>query len=252
MNQLLITLGCSWMYGVGVGYTPEMTGDQYCEIAWQEPICDSLSFRGLLSKKYNLVNKNLSRPGSSNQWQFRRAKEYFTSEEFKQARQEFDKIIVMWGVTSTARNELYCISEKKLVNFFYKSDTPESRAMVKYFYDHDNEVTQLTTEMLFWNDYFSGINITNLWFDTFNHHDYNQTIDHLIFNDELPRDLLSKLAITNGLTQPDNRYHGSEWSIDSNRISHLIKCGLLNPHSHHPTQEGHRQIADFLTPYIET
>lgn len=253
MNQLLITLGCSWMYGVGVGYTPGMIDNEYYDIAWQESVCNQLSFRGLLSKKYNLINKNFSQPGASNQWQFRLAKEYFTSTEFKQAEKNFDKIIVLWGITSTARNELYYISEQKLVSFFYKSDTPESKTMVKYFYDHDNEVTQLTTEMLFWDDYFANKNISNLWFDTFNHHEYNHPgLKNLIFAEENPRDLLSKLAINNGLVNPDNQYHGSEWKIDSNRIKHLSNLKLLNPYSHHPTLDGHQQMADLLAPHIET
>ena len=251
MSRLLVTFGCSWAYGVGVGYTQGMTIDEYTEVGWQEPVCDRLSFRGVLAQRHNFVKKNFSEPGSSNQRQFRLAKEYFVSDEFKQAEQEYDSVQVLWGITSTSRNELFLLSEKKLVTFFYTSDTPESRAMVKHFYDHDNEVKQLATEMLFWNDYFAGKNINNVWFDTFNHYNYPVDIDRLIDNNNKPRDLLSKLAVINGLATPDSRYHASEWSIDSNRVKYLIDCGVLNPYSHHPTALGHKQIADILSPYIQ-
>lgn len=252
MPRLLITLGCSWTFGVGAIYTPGMTNDEYIEKAWQDTLCDAYSFRGIIAKQYNFINKNFSAPGSSNQMQFRLAKEFFISDEFKQLEKDYKDIVVLWGLTSTARNELYHIREQKLVTFFYNTDNPESRAMVDYFYDHDNEVKQLTTEMLFWNDYFTAKRIKNLWFDTFNHHNYTTTdIENLIFNNENPRDLLSLLAIQNGLEKPDNKYHLSEWAADTNRIRYLVKCGVLNPFSHHPTQLGHQQIADLLASFLE-
>jgi hypothetical protein len=227
-----------------------MSNDSYIEKAWATPICNKYSFRGILSRRYNLTNKNFAEPGSSNQRQFRLAKEFFTG-EFNSIKQDFDRVTVLWGITSTARNELYHLSKKELVTFFYNTDCPESRAMIEYFYDHDNEVRQLTTEMLFWNDYFTSKNIKNIWFDTFNHHDYYSPIKNLIPEDKNPRDLLSLLAIKNGLERPDNHYHHSAWSIDSNRIKHLINCGVLNPYSHHPSQLGHQQIADLLSPFVE-
>ena len=313
VRRLLITFGCSWTYGVGVGYSQNMTEDQHKAIAWNNSICDQLSFRGLLSKKYELVNKNFAQGGSSNQRQFRLAKNFFTSDDFKKLQSEFDQIIVLWGITSTARNELYFNRHDRYENFFYSSDTTEAKLMVKYFYNHEYEVDQLLTEIRFWDDYFKSKNIDNLWFDTFNHHEYleisnvndqfkidycraagpdwpkfddyltgdyvisdqkisdkileikniclqqyqeptfiHDKITNLIFNEQKPRDLLSLLAIKNGQTQVDNNYHVSDWAIDSNRVEYLINCGVLNPFSHHPTQQGHVQIFEMLAPYIES
>ena len=172
MKQLLITLGCSWTLGVGVGYTPGMSRVDYEKIAWDLTLCDQFSFRGLLSEKYKLVNKNLSFGGSSNQAQFRRAKIFFSSAEFEQCRKQFDQIVVMWGITSTARNEFFNLESQKIQNVFYSDPWPLCSAMVKFSYDHDNEVDLLSMEMSHWNTFFQNLQISNFWFDTFNHHDY--------------------------------------------------------------------------------
>lgn len=173
MKRLLITLGCSWTYGVGVGYTEGMSAEEYKSLAWNTDLCDQYSFRGLLCQKFGLENKNFSLGGSSNQAQFRRAKVFFSSEEFKKIKKEYDQILVLWGITSTARNELYNLQTNKLENFFYTTtDWPLGKAILKYTYNHDHEVDLLNTEINHWNMFFDSLGISNLWFDTFNHHDY--------------------------------------------------------------------------------
>ena len=303
----MITFGCSWTYGMGLNYTQGMNRDDYQLRQWDSDFCDQMSFRALLAKKYQLTNKNFSSNASSNQRQFRLAKHFFCSYRFEELADKFDQIVVLWGLTSTARNEMYFNSTQGLENFLYSNNRPESKVMIKYFYDHDNEINELTYDIALWNEYFAQKNIKNLWFDTFNHHDYptfrrscfrrdyisvagpawpkfedyengiNTVPDHIkreidevyqkckenndqpdvddnlfIFNSDPPRDLLSKLAIKNGLQQLDDRYHYSNWEIDSNRVKYLVDLGILNPYSHHPTQLGHQQIADLLAPYIES
>jgi hypothetical protein len=174
MKALLITFGCSWTEGVGCCYTKGMSNKTYKESAWSSTINDRLSFRGLLSQKYNLVNRTWATGGSSNQRQFRLAKEFFPSSDFKKLQSEFEKIIVLWGITSTARNELYLNSINSHNDIFYSHDTTESKIMTKYFYNHQHEVNQLLIEIRFWNNYFKSKNINNLWFDTFNHHEYHE------------------------------------------------------------------------------
>jgi hypothetical protein len=307
MSKLLVTMGCSWTYGVCSGYTPGMSRLDLEKISCNDSLCNQMSFRGLLSKKYNLINKNFSTGGSSNQRQFRLAKEFFSSEEFLELQRKFDDIIVLWGITSTARNEMWSLESNDLVNFFY-SDTKLNlaKSLVQFNYNHEQEVAQLATEMRHWNIFFKNLNIKNLWFDTFNHHNYSipgprinkfkkeyethrgpdwpswedfsknqfkvdevvrkeimdrnrwgwaelfpQTIANLMFASQTPRDLLSMLAINNGCLKIDSNYHLSGWKIDTNRVKYLVDCGMLNPYSHHPTQQGHQQIANIMAEYIE-
>ena len=252
MKSALITFGCSWTAGVGSGYTEGMTIENFNKLRWNDSINDRQSFRGLLSKKYNLVNINWAAGGSSNQRQFRLAKLFFSSDEFKELRQNFDRILVLWGITSTARNEMFSIEHNDLVNFFYSESSNLAKSLVRYSYNHKNEVDQLSIEILHWNTFFKSLNINNLWFDTFNHHDYfRPDLKNLMFNDEKPRDILSKLAIHNGFVDLDGSYHESTGSIDTNRLKNLVECKVLNPLSYHPTPQGHRQIADMLSEYLE-
>ena len=296
MKRLLITLGCSWTFGVGVGYTQNLGRAEYKNIAWDSDLCNTLSFRGILSTKYNLVNKNLSEGGTSNQRQLRLAKMFFSSVEFKQIQKEFDQITVLWGITSTARNELFFIEDNQLRTFFYSENSRLAKSIVKFSYDHQNEVDLLEIEMCHWDNYFKNLNIKNLWFDTFNHHDYWNSYEstykanagpdwptwekfcgqdftnvgceiineihntnrwnfaslgpNLVLRNKNPRDLLSQLAINNGCTDIDNQFHTSSWYMDSNRVRYLVDCGILNPHSHHPTRVGHEQIANILDEYV--
>lgn len=174
-KTLLVTFGCSWTLGVGVGYTPTLTRDEYMNIAWDCQACDSLSFRGLLSKKFNLETRNFASGGSSNQRQFRLARNFFISKEFSQLQKKYDNIIILWGITSTARNECYRLTDKRYYNFFYGHKIPNwplPEMFVKYSYDHDILVDELAIEITYWNEFFKYKNIKNLWFDTFNHHDY--------------------------------------------------------------------------------
>jgi hypothetical protein len=172
-KTLLITFGCSWTLGVGVGYTDGMSKDQYEKIAWDNSINDKFSFRSILADRLDADNLNFSIGRSSNQRQFRLAKNFFISTQFKNLQKTYDNIVVLWGITSTARNELYSLESKNYRSFMYTDDDHWARFFVSNTYDHDVVVQELFVEMSFWNMFFSAENIKNYWFDTFNHHNYN-------------------------------------------------------------------------------
>lgn len=178
--RALITLGCSWTYGVGVGWHEGMDDVAYRAVAWNAEVCDQLSWRGILGQKLGAVNVNLSSGGSSNQRQFRLARTYFSRPEFKSLLDGHD-ITVVWGITSTARNEMYDLDAGHLLNFSYSHGSDLSRALIRHSYEHQHEVFVLSQEMLHWNDFFEKLGVSNHWFDTFNHHDYglpSPGIDH--------------------------------------------------------------------------
>jgi hypothetical protein len=253
MKTLFVTFGCSWTYGVGVGYLPGMSQEDYKKIAWCPEITNLRSFRGLLSAKFGLDNRNFAHGGSSNQRQFRLAKIFFTSEDFRNLQKQYDKIIVLHAITSTARTELFSNETNQLVNFKFDLDKSKlSEYYVKYSYNHKNEIHQLALEMLFWNEFYCAKNIKNIWVDTFNTHEYPCQIDNLFHAENTQsRDLLSQLAMSNGLSDLDGKYHLSSWVSDSNRVSFLLKKGIINPHSMHPTRLGHEQITELLSDSIK-
>lgn len=138
-----------------------------------QSLCDTLSWRGLLCQRHGMINQNFSAGGSSNQRQFRLAMEFFGSELYDIIKKSFDKIIVLWGITSTARNELWCLEQNAFHNFFLTNgDDHFANFMIKHSYDHDAEVHGLRNLMLFWNRFFQDKKIKNFWFDTFNTHNY--------------------------------------------------------------------------------
>jgi hypothetical protein len=178
-NTLLITFGCSWTYGVGVNYESGMTNEEFQKNKEHinAEICDKFSWRGILCEKYNIQNINFSFPGSSNQRQFRYAREFFPSNQFKNLQKQYDRIIVLWGITSTARNEVYYADEKIVKDIFYHQDSAVSKFLLLNCYNHRYEVRLLRQHMIFWEHYFSLQNVENYWFDTLNTHNYKDIND---------------------------------------------------------------------------
>jgi len=300
-NTLLITFGCSWTYGVGVNYEFGMSQKELEQLAWDENICNSLSWRGILSKTHSLDNLNFSVGGSSNQLQFRRAEEFFSSSKFKNLKKSHNRIIVVWGITSTSRNELFDNDAGIPVNFLYHQyKKPIAKLLLVDHYNHEWEVFRLRRQMLHWEQYLGFLGVELHWFDTFNTHNYHKndlefkkthpneqkyqtvagpdwpsydnfcagdflkTPDHIleeiydIYPDTEtpkcmidinlnPRDLMSWLAIKNGMTNIDSDYHTSSWSNDSNRVKYLVNKNLLNPLTYHPTAHTHQILADFFS-----
>ena len=261
-DTLLITLGCSWTFGVGVNYEKNMNFKEYERNAWNKEICDEFSFRGLLSKKYKLNNLNLSCGGSSNQKQFRLATEFFSTNidtidinkfftvngyyPFKHIKNNYEKIIVLWGITSTARYEIFNSEKNILQNDFYRSNNKISKFLAENTYSHAHQLETLSINIQFWNDYFMLNNISIIWFDTFNHHEYEVKLYNFFKFEKKPRDLLS--LITN---LEANNYHLSEWIYEDKRLIIGKQENLLNSFSYHPTKLGHQKICDLLSPEIK-
>jgi hypothetical protein len=299
--KLLITFGCSWTYGVGLNYELGMSEPIYKTGAWDAELARLHSFRGILSNRYNLDNINFASGGSSNQEQFRLAEDFFGSSEFESYRNQYKEIIVLWGITSVMRNEAYFITDHYRHSFFYNNGSLLSKVIITNHFDQQHEILLLGKKIRFWNKVFDSFGIKNVWFDTFNHHNYtddptmhkeylklageswpswenfvagnftnvpdtiqSEILDQTRWNfyeycntrmfgyNVVPRDLLSQLAIRNGMSLVDHdNYHESVWKIDCDRIGYLTNIGLLNPISNHPTKSGHIQIANMLSAYFE-
>ena len=259
----LVSFGCSWTFGVGLAWEPGFTQEEYAVSKKNTAIADEYSFRGILADEFGLEHKNYSVGGSSNQRQFRHAEQF----NFKEGD------IVLWGITSTARNEIYVDSKGVYKGYFYNHATtckeyPEItsgekyidgdmcrmiKMTVKHWYNHKEEVRRLYYRIRHYNDYFKCKGIKVLWYDTLNHHNYPEVPDNMLYGDEEYRDLLSRLARLNGFNQLDDKYHFS-WSKgfnDCGRIDFISKNGIANPFSGHPTKEGHRQLADMIRPFVK-
>ena len=170
--KLLVTFGCSWTVGVGLNYQPGMTLKEFRANAWNETFHELYSFRKLLCQQFDMVNINFAEGGGSNQGQFRLAENYFSSVEFQHHRDLYDDIIVLWGITSILRTEAYFPKMQYRKSMFYSDGSRLSKAIMKDHFDHAHEIELLLKKMHYWNKMFDLLNVKNIWFDTFNHHDY--------------------------------------------------------------------------------
>ena len=316
--KTLVTLGCSWTFGVGVGYDETTMGNSrvittmkkfpynyteqeydnikgadyptyedfvknrknknffsdfvwqelltasepaddseknYKDIAWNKTIADEYSFRGIISKSLGLKNYNFSSGGSSNDKQFNIMSEIFSDTK---KREHFldKKPIVLWGITSTARifrnnkSIMLSVTDKNLDTNSDNEEELYSALYVKLYYDHEQEVANLSNQIELWNIIFDHYDVPVIWFDTFNTHKYPRPPRNFLQGGDLLTQMLnvnkSKIAKMIG-----KYYHYSAWVSDDPRIDEGIKLKLLNPISMHPTKTGHNLISQILLPHIK-
>jgi len=247
--EVLVTFGCSWTYGVGANYKEGMEEEEYMKTAWNEDLIFPNSFRGILSKKLNLLNINFSQGGASNQKNIRKANVFLCSPLFQDICKKAKRVIILWGITSTARNELWNNERDGYDNFMYNDVTNKAKntrfnqAFVKNTYNHEVELLKLSQLMVIYDIVFNALGMDIIWFNTFNDHIYKYNIKNL-----LKEDLLTYLS---NQSNKNNFYHLSIWEIDDIRLNTLIQCNDINPISFHPTKQGHQKIADMLEVYIK-
>ena len=126
-SNILITFGCSWTWGIGSSYTENIKNADDLETSilinedynnWN----DVYSYRGLVTNKYNFTNLNFSKPGSSNQKQFRFAREFFTNTKNINLLKQAKNVIIMWGITSTARTEFWYNETNKFESVVFNNN----------------------------------------------------------------------------------------------------------------------------------
>ena len=159
----LVSFGCSWTFGVGLAWEPGFTQEEYAVSKKNTAIADEYSFRGILAREFGLEHKNFSVGGSSNQRQFRHAEEF----QFKEGD------IVLWGITSTARNEIWYDHKNRYKGYFLNHATTCNenpvvgrdksidgnlckmiKMTVNDWYSHKEEVRRLFYKIRHYNDYF--------------------------------------------------------------------------------------------------
>ena len=253
----LVTIGCSWVKGVGAAYSCKNPDDKdtYQSYRGITPHNAPYAWRTLLAKKYNLEHHNLAQGGSANKTQFRLATEYFNTVENP------EDIIVLWGITSIHRDELFFNNIDKYRAFIFNRHTKrqepwERRSgfnVINHFQRHfneKNEYYQLTENIKHWQKYFDLRGIRHKWFDTLNP---TNTIhkNAIVFPHEGMPDLMSQMtAEVSGEPCHGDRMHFSNWIVDSSRIQKLLDHNLVNPHSLHPSQEGSIVIANLLDQHV--
>lgn len=242
--KTLITFGDSWVYGVGSAYQPEQNRNQYEAIRFNADLCEKNSFRFMLSQDLGVPNLNYSSMGSSNQRQFRFARQL--------DRQHLDDSLILWGITSLYRNEIWLEETNEWYNFQYAEKTDIGKQHLLNF-DYEKSIAELLAGIKEMIEIAEDNGADIRFFDIFNHHDYGEDFDrvkkYFLFKDSPKRDLLSLMTGTYDTTQ----YFQSNLddSFADQRIGKAVYEGLLNPYSWHPTKKGQKWIADSIKEQIQ-
>lgn len=248
-DTVLLTFGCSWTFGEGSGYEDGMTEMQYEKIRENEKICYENGWRKKVVEYFDVEHINFSEPGSSNDLQFRLCKQFFISNKFKDLRDKYKNIIVLWGITSTYRYDFWC----KDTNRFEKILLNTSEEDVKKFGEYKDHIgltikklsyndfvrkRQLEIEISFFNQYFKLINIKNYWFDTFYSIDYKIKPQNFFDIEKKQRDLLNVLC---------NKHSDSYSNLNvTNHFEYAKDNGIINLYSLHPKKDGYKLIANYF------
>jgi hypothetical protein len=251
-DTIFITFGCSWTFGEGSGYKDGMSLKDYNKIQHDPKICWENGWRKKVVDHFNFGDHiNFGEGGSSNERQFRLAKQFFVSKKFGDIYQKYKNIVVLWGITSITRYDVWIKQKNKYENIFLRdpeggdwdpSKHKEPSDWMAYYinkFSHwePTRIKELELEFLYWNQYFKLLGIKNFWYDTFNSFNYRLKPFNFFDIDNRRRDLLSII----------NDYHGKTiFEIGFDDFDYALKNNLINPYSFHPKKEGYNLIAKYL------
>ena len=239
LKKKLITFGDSWVWGVGSAYQEGMTEKEFYNIGWSD---SENSFREILSRKLEMENLNFSIGGSSNQKQFRLALDTF----FGKNKTELKKgDIVLWGITSVYRTELWKESDQKWHDYMLPGDNASSKMLAVFHHNEKEELKILENQIHLWNYYFKSQNVKNYWFNVFNDHVWGQKIENFLFEGS------SLLSFLIDDYSANDKYHKSDWSDVDRKIKLAKKMKLVNPYSAHPNKLAHERLAGVLKNKID-
>lgn len=252
----LVTLGCSWTFGEGSGYTEGMSRWEYENIQHDEKICWKNGWRRHVVEHFDFTHTNIGEYGSSNDRQFRLAKKYFLSKDFLNLVQQKKKVIVLWGTTALNRYDVWIKSEEKYSKILlnnvdfdlikYGSDQDIfSFALDKFSYHETARLKELELEILHWNQFFKLFNVKNFWYDTLGSYDYRIRPYNFFDIDKKNRSLVSVIA---NVHKKDNNVKSL---LPTQDFQYCIDNNILNTYSYHPKQNYYHEIGKYFIEKLE-
>ena len=258
MKDLLITFGCSWTFGQGSAYKEGMSNWEYEKIYLDDDLCWENGWRKYVVDHFDFDHINFGVGGSSNDKQFRLAKQFFVSNKFKKLYQQDRKIYVLWGTTSVNRYDFWVKDQHQYQHIFLtdpegKSADPDqwgihaeardyiAACLDKYCYWEPARVKELELQFLHWNQYFKLLGIKNFWYDTFSSFNYTVNLSNFFDRKQRRRDLLSVLVDNH---RKKVKSKTPIWNIDD--FEYAVDNNLLNPYTYHPKPDGYKQLGDHM------
>jgi len=252
-NNVFATFGCSWSRAWGSDSTEKHTRTPgYVE---NIDFVKNKSFSALVANHLNFDTRiNFAIPGSNNDTQTRLMIEFV-----EKNRDKFDKVFILWGVTSIYRWELYCERIQAEWSYMWgkKVDPDEKKELEHYFRNHWDQHWQrllLSQKIVTLSAYLSAKKIDHLFFPVF-----QPCTQHNMPDVNLPSTFYQPHLYSNDMMNLMLEHLGVDGfegflaspTIKDERISALVKENFLSERWEHPTEKGHKFIADRLISFLK-
>ena len=256
MKPHIITLGCSWTFGEGSGYTEGMTQEEYELIQHDPDICWENGWRKNLVEHFGFTHTNLGEYGSGNDRQFRLAKRFFLSKTFQRIIQNNQQLIVLWGTTSLNRYDVWLNKEQAytklllsnveedLIRFGTEQDI-FAYAIKKYSYNETARLQELETNIMHWNQFFQLLGIKNYWYDTLGSYDYRIRPKNFFDIELKNRSLVSVIA------REHKKITKTKLLMPMDDFLYCVENGVINDYSLHPKKPYYKAISNYLIKKLE-
>ena len=254
--DLFLAVGCSWTRAWGaVDSCLPFGDDQFCD---NKDFMLNKSYAGRLAKHLEFDTViNMAVPGSSIDLQTR-----FMVEFLQKNKNQFDRIFVLWGITSYLRWELYgnVVSKPTMFQFGTKIPTGKEKEMnwfLKYHWNEKFELERYSQKIVMAHCYLKTLGIDHLFFPVFE--SYNQTnmnLNHVdqknfFMKNNNPNDMLSLWCIENNLSIPQKISSNPYDTNDVNSLAALSELGYVSKIFAHPNEKGHLDIFNRIANYYD-
>jgi hypothetical protein len=248
-RNCLIAIGCSWTRAWG-------WNDEYIDHngVWQDDaeFLMNGSYAGRVRDHLGLDGMiNLAVPGGSNQLQGR-----LLIDTIEQNRAQFDRVFVLWGITSHLRWELWSNAVYHPTKFTIGGEMPrqkeaERRWYLEHHYNESFELDRLSQQIVMTHAYLKHNNIDHLFFPAFTaYNQHNLSVDSVSsdnfyqkHNDQ--NDMLTAMCEHRGCLRP-KQFISNPYNKDDNALLAELQQHNLISQLHHPSAQGHEFIANQL------
>lgn len=254
-KKIIIGIGCSWTRAWGYFdddlHSNDPNRKDNLEFLYNQ------SYVGLVREYLKLDSMLITAvPGSNNEMQIRLLLDFIRNNETI-----FDKIFVLWGITSHTRWELYSNSINGTSMFHYGSDVPigkekEREFFLKHHYNEDFQLEKLSNLIRLTHGFLCHKKIEHLFFPTFNNYNkktlkINDVQLKNYFKINSPNNSMLDLMFNKIKKSPPLSFLSNPYNAeDNNKIRSLIDANYFSK-LNHPNQNGHRFIGDNLINYLQ-
>lgn len=263
-SDLFLAVGCSWTRAWGASDSCLAFGSK--DFADDPVFMLEKSYAGRLAQHLNFgFFINMAMPGSSMDLQAR-----FMIEFLQKNRHKFNRVFVLWGMTSHLRWELYVNDIDIPMGFQIGSNVPKEAAsyyrnrndqmmfFLRHHWNEDFELARYSQKIVMCHAYLRMLQADHLFFPTFeSFSQHNMNLNHVddrnFFSKDLKHNSMldfwwQQIGRKCGVRVSSNPFDTSEHRV----LEPLIDAGFLSERFAHPTEQAHLDIFTRLVNHLES